>query len=158
MTATEALATARRLLLDTAPVIYYVEAHPRYRGLVEDVFQRLDRGSIHAVTSPITLAECLVVPYRNGDAALLRAFTGHIVRGVNTTFALLDEARGARAAELRARYNLPLADAFQVATAIDMNCDGLLTNDLTLKRANEVTVIVLDDVLAEMQRAGPGTS
>lgn len=51
-----------RLFLDTAPLVYYVEEQAHYLALVETVFDRLDRGEFVAVTSPVTLAECLVVP------------------------------------------------------------------------------------------------
>jgi predicted nucleic acid-binding protein len=49
-----------------------------------------------------------------------------------------------RAAELRARYNLTLTDAFQVACALDAGCEAFLTNDFGLKRVTEIQVIVLD--------------
>ena len=52
------------------------------------------------------------------------------------------------AAQLRARYRVTLADAFQVAAAISEGCDALLTNDLGLRRVNELRVIVLDELVA----------
>lgn len=54
-------------LLDTAPVIYYVEKHPTYLELVTPVFNRIDAALLTAITSPVTLAECLVAPYRLGS-------------------------------------------------------------------------------------------
>ena len=68
------LAGVARLFLDTAPLIYYVEAHRRYQKLVGTIMERVDGGAITAVTSPITLAECLVLPYRRGLAELADAF------------------------------------------------------------------------------------
>jgi hypothetical protein len=38
----EQLQTVTRVFLDTTPVIYYVEANPRYRPIVEVIFDRLD--------------------------------------------------------------------------------------------------------------------
>ncbi len=35
------LARATRIFVDTAPVIYFVEQHPRYLPLVEPVFDRI---------------------------------------------------------------------------------------------------------------------
>jgi predicted nucleic acid-binding protein len=156
LTALEALTAAKRLFLDTAPVIYYMEANPRYLPTVDPVFNRLDRASLRCVTSPVTLAECLVGPYSKGDLRLAHACIERIVRGANTVFAVVDEARSTKAAELRARCNLSLPDAFQAATAIDMQCDSLLTNDTGLRRVTGLTVIVLDDVLADMQRPQGG--
>lgn len=48
-----------------------------------------------------------------------------------------------QAAQLRARYNLTLTDALQVAVALETGCDALLTNDLTLKKVSELGIIVL---------------
>ncbi len=56
----EALQDVHRLFLDTAPVIYYVERHPAYFNRVSPIFDRIDSGLLTAVTSPVTLAECLV--------------------------------------------------------------------------------------------------
>ena len=51
------------LLLDSAPVIYYVEKHPLYFPRVAPIFQAIDSSSLTVVVTPVTLAECLVVPY-----------------------------------------------------------------------------------------------
>jgi predicted nucleic acid-binding protein len=56
---------------------------------------------------------------------------------------------GRRAAELRARYNLSLTDAFQIAVALQSGCDAFLTNDMTLKRVSELSVVVLEEMEAE---------
>lgn len=50
------------------------------------------------------------------------------------------------AARLRAKYNLRTPDALHVATALQTNCNAFLTNDLGLKRVNEIVVLVLDDL------------
>jgi len=77
MTITEALSGVQTLFLDTAPVIYYVEGHPDYLPIVETFFERIDEGLLTAVTSPITLSECLVLPYRLNAEWLAEHFSGH---------------------------------------------------------------------------------
>jgi hypothetical protein len=62
------------LFLDTAPVIYLVEKNPDYLALVSDIFRRIDDGQVGAVTSPVTLAECLVHPFRLGLSQLRQDF------------------------------------------------------------------------------------
>ena len=148
MTVADALRNVARLFLDTAPVIYYVERNQVYAARVDEVFDRIDAGTVLAVTSPITLAECLVLPIRQGLTQAQQDFTDLIASGNNVTFAVPDAAVARRAADLRARYNLGLADAFQVATALAAGCDALLTNDLTLKQVQELPVLVLDDLTA----------
>jgi hypothetical protein len=66
----DALAGADRLGFDTAPVIYFVEAHPRYDALVTEIFQRVATGALSGVTSVITLTEVLVHPLRQGNPRL----------------------------------------------------------------------------------------
>ena len=144
----ERLQTVTRLFLDTAPVIYYVEENERYLPLVQMVFDHLDTGLLTAVTSPITLAECPVIPYRVNNTVLRQAFSDLITSGSGAEFTPLDQEKADRAAELRARYNLSLTDAFQIAIALTTNCDAFLTNDITLKRVTEINVIVLDETEA----------
>jgi predicted nucleic acid-binding protein len=142
---TDRLQAVKRLFLDTAPVIYFVEKNDRYFALLRAVFDTIDQGTIVAVTSPVTLAECLIVPYRLGQTQLLQAFEDLIVNGDNTVFVVIDDETARRTAELRAKYNLTLTDTIQLATALTADCDSFLTNDMALKRVAELNVIVLDD-------------
>src|SRR3982751_4066445 len=142
----DALKDVTRLFLDTAPVIYYVEKHVLYAPLVVPIFQRIDGGSPTAVVSPVTLAECLVVPFRAGLAMLQQDFLDLLLNGNNTVFASIDGACAQRAAEMRARYNLSLLDALQIAVALSAGCEALLTNDAGLRRVSELRVLVLDDL------------
>jgi predicted nucleic acid-binding protein len=146
VTVSDALRGVTRLFLDTAPVIYFVERNPTYTTRVDQIFDRIDAGTLPAVASPITLAECLVMPIRQGLIQAQQDFTDVVVSGANVTFVVLADATARSAAELRARYNLGLADAFQVAAGLAAGCDGLLTNDATLRRVQELRIIVLDDL------------
>ena len=146
MKLSEAFSGLSLLFLDTAPVIYQVEKNPTYFDLVAAIFDEVDAGQLQAVTSPITLAECLVFPYRLGAVARVQEFVNLIVSGRNTRFVTIDESVGQNASELRARYNLGLPDALQIACAIEAGCDGFLTNDLNLRRVTELRVLALDDL------------
>ena len=134
------------LFLDTAPVIYYVEKNPRYFDIVRVVFDRIDAGSIVAVTSPVTLAECLIAPYRLGLEKLQQDFFELLVYGRHTVFTPLNYENARQAAKLRVRYNLTLPDALQFAIAIHAGCDAILTNDKKLSRVSELRVLILDEL------------
>lgn len=136
---------ASRIFLDTAPIIYFVENHPHYRDIVQTIIKSVDDQSILLITSPITLAECLVIPLRNANTVLHDAFYQTIVFGNNTHFVMLDESHARLASQLRATYNLTLTDAFQIAVAILAQCDFFVTNDKKLQRVSEISVLVLDD-------------
>jgi predicted nucleic acid-binding protein len=135
-----------RLFLDTAPVIYYVERSSIYFPLVDSIFDLIIDGAIEATTSPITLAECLIMPYRQNQVDLEQVFIDVILGGENTSCFLIDEEVGKQAAKLRANYNLTLPDAFQIAIAIQSGCDSFLTNDLQLKRVTELPILVLSEL------------
>jgi predicted nucleic acid-binding protein len=131
------------LFLDTAPVIYFVEQNPEFGSKVQEVFERLDDGKLTAVVSPITLAECLVLPYKQKNSDIAKIFTELLANSENVLFYPIDEVIADKAADLRARYNLTLTDAFQLAIAIQAECDAFLTNDADLKRVKEIPVLVL---------------
>lgn len=141
-----ALTGVSLLFLDTAPVIYQVEKNPVYFDRVAAIFQAIDVGQVGALTSPITLAECLVHPLRMGLAPVQQAFLDTIVQGANTTFVELGQVIGERAAQLRADYNLLLPDALQLAAALTNGCDAFLTNDIRLKRVTGLRILVLDEL------------
>lgn len=146
MTIEESLQGVTRLFLDTAPVIYFVERKLQYLATVREVFNRIRDGLLIAVTSPVTLAECLIYPYRLGQTQLEQDFIDTIVNGNNTLFVpIADPIIALQAAQIRARYNLQLPDAFQIAVALAAGCEALLTNDASFRRVIELRVLVLDD-------------
>jgi predicted nucleic acid-binding protein len=142
----QALKGVKQLFLDTAPVIYYVERHPNYFPVVQPIFQHLQTGDFKAVASPITLAECLTLPYRQGLTQLQQDFIDVIVAGENTIFQPTDAAVGCKAAEVRGQYQLKLPDALQIATALIAECDSFLTNDRRLESITELEIIVIENL------------
>ena len=135
-----------RCFLDTAPIVYYIEQNSNYFAIACSVFQRLRIGDFTAVTSPVTLAECLVVPCRQGLTQLKQDFVEVITTGKNTVFTPITADIGQQAAELRVLYNLKLPDALQVAVAMMTGCEAFLTNDVGLKRVSELRVLVLGEL------------
>ncbi len=145
MNLAQRLDAVNRLFVDTAPIIYFVEKHPRYFACTRPVFERMDAGTLVGIASPITLAECLIHPYRMGDTDAVEMFSALLVRQMD--FVPIEATIATQAAELRARHNLSLPDALQCAAALHAGCDAFLTNDVTLKRVTELDVVVLDDML-----------
>jgi predicted nucleic acid-binding protein len=64
-----------------------------------------------------------------------------------TVFQPIDATVGRAAAEMRVKYNLKLPDALQIATAIVAGCDVFLTNDSALKRVQELSVVIIGEVV-----------
>jgi predicted nucleic acid-binding protein len=139
----EQLESLRQVFLDTAPVIYFVEKNPEFSEKVQPIFSKLDEGTLTAVVSPITLAECLVLPYKMPNPDIAQIFSDLLVNSESVLFYPIDEVTADKAADLRARYNITLTDAFQLAVAIQAECEAFLTNDIDLKRVTEIPIIVL---------------
>lgn len=140
------LAKIRSLFLDSAPIIYFVEKHPTYIPLLIPFFASIDKRKIQVVTSPITLAECLIHPIKTGKLEIAEKFESLIVNRSNTTFVATNPTIARQAAEIRVRYGLKLPDSIQIATAIFMKCDVLLTNDVDFKRVKELSVLVVEEL------------
>lgn len=142
----DALTGITRLFLDTAPIIYLVERNPQYFDVVFAIFDSIDNGQIAGITSPVTLAETLVIPHRLQSHALRQEYIDQVVHGPNTTFVTVDDHTADQAADFRARYSLGLADAFQVAVAVGAGCEALLTNDAAFRRVMELRVLLVNDL------------
>jgi predicted nucleic acid-binding protein len=112
---------------------------------LQPIFDRLDGGTLTAVVSPITLAECLVLLYKLEKPDVAQVFTELLLNSQNVLFCPADETTADKAANLRARYGLTLTDAFQIATAIQTGCDAFLTNDVDLKRVTELPILIVSE-------------
>jgi len=141
-----ALTDVTALGFDTAPIIYFVEAHPRYDALVSAIFQRVANGTLRGLTSVITLSEVLVHPLSQGHTELRDAYRRLLLNSRDFSTLSIDAAIAERAAELRTRYRLRTPDALQIATALAAECTALLTNDRQLQRVTDLRVLVLDEL------------
>lgn len=72
-----------------------------------------------------------------------------LVRGAFTEFVTISEAIAVDAARLRATYNVTLADALQLATAVAARCDAFLTNDKQLKRVPDIRILVVEELRSQ---------
>ena len=88
----------------------------------------------------------MVAPLRKNQADYQQVFVDLVANGPNCILVSIDRETAILAARLRARYNLTLTDAFQVAAALETNCDALLTNDMIFKRVIELKILVLSEI------------
>ncbi len=129
-----------RVYLDSAPIIYLVEAVAPYAALLE---ARLSAPDTLQVCSDLTRLECRVKPLQTGNQALLTAYNRYlteiIAESVPLSRVVVD-----RATELRAQYGFRTPDALHLAAAIISGCDVFLTNDRRLCRCTDIQVEALD--------------
>ena len=137
----------QRICLDTAPIIYFIENHEKYRNIIRPVFIEIDSGNIEAVTSTITLLEVLVHPLRTGNEALADKYREILLSSEGlTTFEIFHEISEI-ASRLRAKYAIRTPDAIQMAVGIRYSAPNFLTNDPSLRKITEIKVLILDDYL-----------
>jgi predicted nucleic acid-binding protein len=130
--------------LDTAPLIYFVEAHPTYVSIVRPFFQAMDRGEFVVITSIITLVEVLVHPLTRGDATLAQRYRDILLNSRGLTSIPVSENIAEYAARLRAAHNLRTPDSIQTATALLAGAGYFLTNDAKLAAVPGMQVLTLD--------------
>lgn len=141
-----ALAGVRRVFFDTALLIYFIEENPAYLERMKTILILLDTGAFAGYTSVVTLTEILPLPMRVGDADLVQRHRDFLLHSRGLDLIKIDVPVALRAAELRSKYGLRTADAFQVASALTVNCNVFLTNDKQLRRVTELQVLVLDEL------------
>ncbi len=148
MTLAEELFQVDSLFLDTAPVIYYIEAHPQFGSLAKQIVEAFQSGSCRAFSSVITLTEVLPKPVEAHEEELVRSFINFLTRGKNLTLMEISTHIAEAAGRLRGRYPaLRALDALQIAVSIDVGATRFVTNDLRLKQVQEMKCIVLRDYL-----------
>ena len=142
----EALADVTKVGIDTAPIIYLIETHPDYDGLVTEIFRRIDQGIITGFTSAITLTEVLTHPLKHGQIHLQREYRDLLLHSANFHTLPVNAEIAEQAAGLRARYGFRTPDALQVAVAKAAKCQVFLTNDKAIERVEDVNVLILDEL------------
>ena len=125
-------------LVDSAPIIYVLEGHPRLASRFRPLFERQSAGAIRFAVTTTTIAEVLTGPLRAGDEALAKR-----CRAVMESWQVVDLTAdiAESAARLRARFKLKLADAIQVASALAISADALATHDRDFAGVRGLTVL-----------------
>ena len=133
-----ALPDSALLLLDSAPIIYFLEGHPRFGPRFRPLFEAHGAGSVRFAVTTIAVAEILTGPLQDGDEALARRYRA-ILESWQIIELNVDIAESA--ARLRAALRLKLADAVQAASALAVNAAALVTHDRDFSRVRSLRVI-----------------
>ncbi len=136
------------IFIDTAPIIYYIEAHPQFGPLTKEAVNAFQAGRLTAFASVVTLTEVLSKPVEVGDEKLAMKFSEFLKYGRNLNLIEISTGIAENAGRLRGKYSsLRTVDAIQISVAIDIGADAFLTNDKKLKQIKEIKVLVLKDYL-----------
>jgi predicted nucleic acid-binding protein len=126
------------LLVDSAPIIYFLDGHPKFAKRFKPLFEAHAAGQVRFAVTTITVAEVLTGPLQAGDEALARRYRA-ILESWQPVELDVDIAESA--ARLRASLRLKLADAVQAATALAVNAAALVTHDRDFSRVTSLRVI-----------------
>lgn len=148
MTLFDEIEEINSIFIDTAPIIYYIEAHPKFGPLSKKVVDAFQSGVLNAFTSIISLVEVLPKPIESEKKRLVKKFADFLRYGKNLTLIEISADIAQRAGELRGQYTfLRTMDAIQISVALEVGADAFLTNDIKLKQIKEIKVLVLRDFL-----------
>lgn len=137
----------QKVAVDTMVFIYAFESHPTYLPLVRPFFDAVEQGELEAVTSTLTIAECLVHPYKKKDVMLVARYRVLFRNLPNLSVLPLTEEIADKTAFLLAHYHLKTPDAIQLATGLAAGSRSFLTNDENVPSVEGIQVIVLDHLL-----------
>jgi predicted nucleic acid-binding protein len=123
------VATHPRYYLDTNIVISVVEAAGRLGETQIQFVSGVDGAAIEALTSELTLAECLVKPFADRNVTVVEAYLLFLNGRRNFPVLPIDRHILTVAARLRTELGVKLPDAIHIATAQSAACTVFLTND-----------------------------
>lgn len=136
--------------LDTVIIIYAVEGSPADQQRALNHLAALEQAGHRFVISELSWTECLVPILGPGGGQRLSDFF-RFFHGPNLRTVTLTAAAHTRAAAIRGSHHYPanpgaqprrygLADALQLAVAIESGCDRFLTNDDQLSNFPDILV------------------
>jgi len=126
------------LLLDSAPIIYFLEDHPKFGPRFQLLFEEHAKGNVRFAVTTITIAEVLAGPLGAGDESLVRRYRSILE---SWQVVALDVEIAESAARVRTSFRLKLADAVQVASALAVDADALVTHDRDFTNVQSLRVI-----------------
>ena len=137
----------KRVFVDTAPIIYYLENSALYMNSVKKFFEKCIKENIQVVTSAITIEEYLVFPYSSGKIEFADNFK-RFIEYMNIMVVDIDSNIAEQGAKIGGKYkNFKAMDALQIATAIVSGCDMFFTNDKQLRQEKELPCMTMDDLV-----------
>lgn len=126
------------LFIDANPLIHWLKRHPFLADRFRPVFTGHSSGDFRFAISTVTISEVLAGPLRAGDETLTARY-----RAILGSWRVVDLTAdiATSAARLRANLRLKFPDAVQVASALAINVDALVTHDRDFQRVTSLRLI-----------------
>jgi predicted nucleic acid-binding protein len=129
--------------IDSNIFIYFIEMTPGFLPLVKNLFAQMAKSGATAVTSQLTLAECIYQPSRNEDPELVLLYESLFEKSGDVEMLALDGALLKRAALNGGALGLKLLDAIHFISALEAGCDFFVTADSAFKSGPAMKVLRL---------------
>jgi len=143
----QAIEGHRRIMFDTAPIVYFIEEHKEFGKIADEIFKVIkDDSEYRPFSSVITLIEVLTQPLRKSKMEVVEKYRQFLLNSSNFITYSIDPIIAEKSAELRAQYGIKTPDAIQLA-GIENDGTLFVTNDRDLKKIKEIEVIVLEEYL-----------
>src|ERR1700687_5527745 len=126
------------VLLDSAPIVYFLEGHPKFGPRFKPLFEAHGAGQLRFAVTTVTIAEVLTGPMQAADDALARRYRAILESWQPVA---LDVDIAENAARLRASLRLKLAGAGQAGSAPALNAAALVTHDRDFSRVHSLRII-----------------
>jgi len=141
----EKLSKYRKVALDVMCFVYFFEENPKYSQLCQKIFQLAQENKIKISTSILCYTEIQIGPKKSKNIPLERKYRNIFNRFPNLEVKFYDWQVAEITSNLRAKYNIRLPDAINLASAILANTEVFITNDKNLCRFREIKTLLLSN-------------
>ena len=143
---TTGMTTGAKIFLDTAPLIYLLEAHPVFGPPTRAFLHAASAADARFCTSVLAWAEFGIKPARAGDSRWA-APLDELLDTLSCVPTPIDRRIAARAVAVRAHYpTVKSLDGLMLGTALALDCDTFLTNDRQLRPITELRVVLVSEL------------
>lgn len=134
-----ALPNGALVLVDSAAIICLLESHPKLAARFRPLFDRQAAGEIFFAVTTIAMAEVLAGPMSKRQEVLARRY-----RGVLDSWQVVELSAdiAESAARIRGTLKLKLPDAVQVASALAIGAEAIMTHDRDFSAVKDLRVLV----------------
>ena len=140
-----------KVAIDTNVFIHVKNKEPSY-GFSEQVLDWIDEGRVKGIVSTVVIAEMCAGYYETKELREKDDFLTHLLSSPNYEVVEVSAGVADEAGRIRAVTGLRLPDALVVASGLKRRGKHLVSNDVSLKRANEfINVLTPREFVEELQ-------
>ena len=137
----------QQVYVDTNIIIYLIEGLSEYEKPLGEIRELLETSQLHPITSELSLAECLVQPFKTNATEAVSLYRTFLEDSGCFDLLQIHKEVLVQAAYITAETKMKLPDAIHVATAITTNCNLFLTNDKNIRTPSNMEIVLLSDYL-----------